>query len=45
MPKKINFHLILFFASLAIFLLVLLFKIEDFPIYFFIDEAIQALKT
>src|SRR3989344_9527704 len=45
MPKKINFHLILFFASLAIFLLVLLFKIEDFPIYFFIDEAIQAVKA
>ncbi len=35
----------LFFVSLAIYLTVRLIAIEDFPIYFFTDEAIQSVHA
>ena len=34
---------ILFFLSIAIYLFTYLFRIEDFPIFFFTDEAIQTV--
>lgn len=43
--KKISFTLILLLISVSVYLFTRLWKIEEFPIYFFSDEAIQAVKA
>lgn len=43
--NKINLHLILFGSSILLALYSLSVKIEYFPIYFFVDEAVQVLKA
>lgn len=43
--KRFGFYNYLFFLSLLIYLFTHLIKLEDFPIYFFCDEAIQAVRA
>lgn len=45
MTKSNSLPAFFFVISLLLFLAVLLYKIEDFPIYFFVDEAVQATKA
>ena len=43
--KEDNLHKVLFFLILLIYLFSRIVKIEDFPIYFFNDEASQGVKA
>jgi hypothetical protein len=41
--KPVSFDLALFFAALIVYSVTRFIQLEDFPIYFFADEAVQAV--